>query len=118
MSSTLSVRDIHSHSSRTSPAHANRREFNESLQVDIQGGEVAVELGQSVTLSGTLHGAAQDAICAWYVNGVPVGYGIRDIIIAGDVAGSYRVDLLVVTPDASDGGLATTWVRMVSPAPT
>lgn len=92
--------------------------FKESILVSIHGGETTVELGESVTLSAEIRATTGNPVFSWYINGRSVGYGLRQIIISGDVVGSYRIDLLVVSPEGSDGGMATTWVRTVPPAPS
>ncbi|MFW6288224.1 MAG: hypothetical protein ACOC2Q_00410 [Spirochaetota bacterium] len=90
-------------------------DFSESLIVTIDGGEVTSEYGVPVTLTGEAGEEATNVVFTWYVNGMAVDYGTAQTVISGDVPGYYRVDLIGVTADGADGGMATTWVRISEP---
>ena len=90
-------------------------EFSESLIVSIDGGEVTAPFGTPVTLTGTVDGDPGNTVFTWYVNGTAVDSGAVQTVISGDVPGHYRVDLIVVTADGSDGGMSTTWVQIDKP---
>ena len=89
--------------------------FTESLIVTIDGGEVTSAYGVPVTLTGSSGGDATNVVFSWYVNGLAVAYGTEQTVISGDVPGYYRVDLIGVTADGTDGGMSTTWVRIAEP---
>jgi hypothetical protein len=91
-------------------------EFAESLSVTIEGGQVVSDFGVPVTLAGAVAGSPVNTVFTWYVNGSAVDSGTESTEISGDVPGHFRVDLLVVTADGSDGGVATTWVEIAEPA--
>ena len=90
-------------------------EFSASLAVSVSGGEVTAAFGEPVTLSGAVEGETPNAVFTWYVNGTAVDSGVAAIVIGGEVPGYYRVDLIVITADGRDGGMATTWVRIAEP---
>ncbi|MFW5783398.1 MAG: immunoglobulin domain-containing protein [Spirochaetota bacterium] len=89
--------------------------FSESLVVTIDGGEVTQQYGTPVTLTGSVEGSPSNAVFTWYLNGVAVDTGTTETVIDGDVPGFYRVDLIVVNADGTDGGMATTWVEIAQP---
>lgn len=91
--------------------------FTESLAVAIAGGETTVEYGSSVSLEGSVGGNPGNVVFTWYVNGSAVETGAASITIDGYVPGHYRVDLIAVTADGSEGGTATSWVEIEQPAP-
>lgn len=90
-------------------------EFTESLAVTIDGGETTSPFGQDVALTGAVAGGPGNTVFTWYVNGTAVDAGVSQTIISGQVPGHYRVDLLVVTADGTDGGMATSWVEIAQP---
>jgi hypothetical protein len=90
-------------------------EFSESLTVSITGGAVTSPYGTSVTLDGSVSGTTSNTVFTWYVNGEAVDTDVAQTIISGDTPGYYRVDLIVVTADGTEGGMATTWVEIAQP---
>jgi len=91
-------------------------DFQETLDVGITGGEVQSPFEVPVTLQGTVTSNLMNTVFTWYVNGSAVDSGVEQTIIPGDIPGHYRVDLIVVTADGSEGGMATTWVDILEPA--
>ena len=90
-------------------------EFSESLIVTIDGGETTAPFGTPVTLTGSVDGDVSNVVYTWYVNGTAVDTGTTQTTISGDVPGYYRIDLIVMTADGSEGGMSTTWVRVDDP---
>jgi len=90
-------------------------DFSESLLVTVAGGETLADFGVPVALQGTVEGTSENTVFSWYVNGTAVDSGTSQIEISGDVPGYFRVDLIVVTADGGEGGMATTWVEIAEP---
>lgn len=90
-------------------------EFAESLNVTIDGGETISPFQTPVTLWGAVEGDPGNVVFTWYVNGVAVDSGTAQTVISGEVPGHYRIDLIAVTADGSDGGMSTTWVEIQEP---
>lgn len=98
---------------KTEGPDAGGGEFDESLVVTIEGGEVSAPAGVPVMLAAVLEGETDDLALSWFVNGEIVSCASATIEVSRDAPGRYRVDLLVVNEDGARGGMSTTWIEVV-----
>lgn len=92
-------------------------EFAESLTITITGGDRTAAYGTSVPLTGAVDGSPGSTVFTWYVNGAVVDAGTTAYTLSGTAPGTFRVDLVVLSADGSEGGTATSIVTIAEPTP-